>query len=140
MERYLQHHGVKGQKWGVRRYQNPDGSVTAAGKKRYNSDTNNYDTNRDILDSSYEFNLSFGNTKKYKEIEKRIDDALNKNNADEVDEAWKELEIETGKYTANKLLKKYGEERFRDHVAFLYKNDEAYKKELKELIDYYSRL
>ncbi|MBP5595209.1 MAG: hypothetical protein J6Y02_07490, partial [Pseudobutyrivibrio sp.] len=32
---YLAHHGILGQKWGVRRYQNPDGSLTAAGKKRY---------------------------------------------------------------------------------------------------------
>ena len=31
----LYHHGIKGMKWGVRRYQNPDGSLTAAGKKRY---------------------------------------------------------------------------------------------------------
>ncbi len=30
---YLEHHGVKGQKWGVRRYQNKDGSLTDAGKK-----------------------------------------------------------------------------------------------------------
>lgn len=28
------HHGVKGQKWGVRRYRNADGSLTPAGKKR----------------------------------------------------------------------------------------------------------
>ena len=34
----LMHHGIKGQKWGVRRYQNSDGSLTAAGKKRYGSD------------------------------------------------------------------------------------------------------
>ena len=32
----LAHHGIKGQRWGVRRFQNADGSLTAAGKKRVN--------------------------------------------------------------------------------------------------------
>ena len=31
----LYHHGIKGMKWGVRRYQNADGSLTAAGRLRY---------------------------------------------------------------------------------------------------------
>ena len=31
----LYHHGVKGQRWGIRRYQNKNGSLTAYGKKRY---------------------------------------------------------------------------------------------------------
>lgn len=35
----LQHHGIKGQKWGVRKYQYADGSLTPAGKKRYNQNT-----------------------------------------------------------------------------------------------------
>jgi hypothetical protein len=30
----LYHHGIKGQRWGVRRYQNADGSYTSAGKAR----------------------------------------------------------------------------------------------------------
>ena len=30
----LCHHGIKGMKWGIRRYQNKDGSLTPAGKKR----------------------------------------------------------------------------------------------------------
>lgn len=35
METYLAHHGIIGMKWGIRRYQNRDGSLTAAGRKRY---------------------------------------------------------------------------------------------------------
>ena len=34
----LRHHGIKGQRWGVRRYQNADGSLTAAGQRRYDRD------------------------------------------------------------------------------------------------------
>lgn len=35
---YLIHYGVLGQKWGVRRYQNEDGTLTDAGKSRYRTD------------------------------------------------------------------------------------------------------
>ena len=39
----LTHHGIVGQKWGIRRYQNKDGTLTEAGKKRYD---------RDVLDNN----------------------------------------------------------------------------------------
>lgn len=40
---YLAHHGILGMKWGVRRYQNKDGTLTGEGKKHYgSSDGNNH--------------------------------------------------------------------------------------------------
>ena len=41
---YLMHHGVKGMRWGIRRYQNKDGSLTNAGKKH----VSNYKTARSL--------------------------------------------------------------------------------------------
>jgi hypothetical protein len=60
MNKYeLYHYGVKGQKWGVRRYQNADGSLTTAGKKRLAKDIRNHfnkdrdwDTERRLADKN----------------------------------------------------------------------------------------
>ena len=35
METYLAHPGILGMKWGIRKYQNKDGTLTEAGKKHY---------------------------------------------------------------------------------------------------------
>lgn len=45
----LSHHGILGQKWGVRRYQNPDGSLTAEGRERYGSLGEHSKKNRNIF-------------------------------------------------------------------------------------------
>lgn len=42
----LYHHGIKGMKWGVRRYQKKDGSITEAGKKRYARDAREKEFNK----------------------------------------------------------------------------------------------
>lgn len=46
----LYHHGIKGMKWGVRRFQNDDGSLTSAGKKRYEA------SNKDLKTAAKKLN------------------------------------------------------------------------------------
>ena len=64
MENELYHFGIKGMRWGVRRYQNPDGSLTNAGKKRLKKGQ----TSNEETDSS--------NKSKTKTVKEMSDDEL----------------------------------------------------------------
>lgn len=58
----LYHHGILGQRWGVRRFQNPDGSLTSAGEKRYGDLSTGKQIERKLND--YDKAIAF-NTKDY---------------------------------------------------------------------------
>ncbi len=70
-EKSLSHHGIKGQKWGVRRFQYSDGTLTPAGKERYRTTSNRQDT----LKAAYHYANKYYSDKKYREM---ADNALNK--------------------------------------------------------------
>lgn len=79
-ENELYHWGIKGMKWGVRRYQNPDGSLTAAGRKRYtDKDGNlNADGKKKFGNSVKTKTESEAETPKRKSVKDMTDDELNK--------------------------------------------------------------
>lgn len=95
----LYHHGILGMKWGVRRYQNKDGSLTAAGRKRYSTEERienakaKYIGRRKAADANYEKasseyinRLSERNTRSflndYTDDDKKLDRAADKWSAD----------------------------------------------------------
>lgn len=56
---HLEHHGIKGQKWGVRRFENPDSTLTTKGKIRYGETSDLYNAKKGQLKSTMK---SMGNT------------------------------------------------------------------------------
>lgn len=52
MENDIYHFGIKGMKWGVRRYQNKDGSLTSDGKARYSDDYKRAHSGKSIKEMS----------------------------------------------------------------------------------------
>lgn len=78
----LYHHGIKGMRWGVRRFQNPDGSLTKAGMRRYGDKspyevtTSDGDTFRVSKGSKNNYNTRSSKvTKTWGQHNKEVDDA-----------------------------------------------------------------
>ena len=92
----LYHFGIKGQKWGIRRYQNPDGTLTEEGKQRYgNFDlgkyaVNNHKLSRRILTGD----IPLGSKRHYDKKEVRLQNKIEKRR-------------NSGKNVSQSLLRKY---------------------------------
>lgn len=95
----LRHHGVKGQKWGVRRYQKKDGSLTPAGKKRYYDDIGMYtkegreqrDANdRAIYEHALKIRAKISKSDEYKQAQSNLKKSLveNRENYTAARESW----------------------------------------------------
>lgn len=92
----LKHYGVLGMKWGIRRYQNADGSLTDKGKKHYGEN------------GKYEYKSA--NTKrleaKTQGLSKALDDAKASGNQTKADRLAKRLESTEGRRKASEILDK----------------------------------
>ena len=80
MDNELYHHGVKGQKWGVRRFQNKDGSLTLAGKKRALKMQNKYtELSNDKRYRDKHGNLTYAGRKKELKMKEKYSELTGKN-------------------------------------------------------------
>ena len=60
---YLEHHGILGQKWGVRRYQNKDGTLTKEGREKYykiDPNSGYYKNTQDRIDKGSKIGTAIG--------------------------------------------------------------------------------
>lgn len=94
METYLAHYGILGMKWGVRRYQNKDGTLTGAGKSRYRSNGNIKASARQDVKSMSDAELR-AYINRYN-LEKQYLDAVSKKC------------MQKGQFTADNVVRRFG--------------------------------
>ena len=105
----LYHWGIKGMKWGIRRYQNPDGSLTAAGKKRYtNPDGSLTEKGKKKFGNSVKSDAEIPKRKTVKDMtDEELDKAINRaRKEDEYNRLRPEPKAETKNENYKKLMTK----------------------------------
>ena len=132
MSNYIKHHGIKGQKWGVRRFQNKNGSFTAAGKKRYNDDE--YDEEREAYEKEAAARSGVKYVRKTKK-EREAEDAENERKFNarlEKDTAAQKRTEDKMKEIDKKLQAKYDLSSMEDLDKYYKEYDEAWFEILAE--------
>ena len=118
----LKHYGIKGMKWGVRRFQNSDGSLTADGKKRYSGDNlkdiqKQVNQGKNVVDGVKKTKTKAAEKQHEKKIksdlsqmsDKELRDIVNRLNMEErYTQVMKSRGVETGKSRADKILEYAG--------------------------------
>ena len=118
----LKHYGIKGMKWGVRRFQNSDGSLTPEGRKRYDSDDlketqKKVEKGKAMVDGVKKTRTKAAEKQHEKKIksdlsqmsDKELRDIVNRLNMEErYTQVMKSRGVETGKNRADKILEYAG--------------------------------
>lgn len=154
----LSHHGIKGQKWGVRRFQNEDGTLTPEGRKHYGYDDDivlkkgtgvtRY-SNEEVLDNKRKY-VSLTNTDDMREYdyyarEGFLDLDLSKDTYSYDYELTKDAKVASARQVSDYIVSKYGDKPIKELIkdadsAFSYYGKDFYNKvkntKLKDIYNY----
>lgn len=136
-ENTLEHHGILGQKWGIRRFQNPDGSLTEEGKIRYNKDS------QKLVELSTSIAQLEDLTRKY-DLRNALENAKNNNTKILMNKDARELWAYTYHLALN-LEKKYAKDNISTEIRTLddgtdYVVSSIYDEKLGGAVKYYEPL
>ena len=140
METYLMHHGIKGQKWGNRRFQYEDGSLTPEGRKRYGGVYSRREEKYTNKANRYKYGgkkfsdpdvtRKINNSKKV--LKSEASDKKIMANRSENREKWATKYINAGNKKYNDIIKNYAKNKSLAKMSKDYKKSDAYKKAAKE--------
>lgn len=107
MSTYLIHHGIKGQRWGVRRFQDAAGDLTAAGKARYFERRKRRDEENGIVRDNYDSGRNWHNANvSEKKRFNNTDRGINASRKHRM--AHGKALVESGETTGSRILKRFG--------------------------------
>ena len=159
MENELKHWGVLGMKWGVRRYQNPDGTLTSEGKKRYGvssmtksgvrlankMDKKLYKVNK--METKVMRARSKISSKITNRYDKKINKAMKKGYSDKVSKLQNKKQIRLKDYNDgtkvmqkgydeySKIISKYRNVKLKSYNDRTFKKDQKYKRAVKNYVN-----
>lgn len=102
---HLSHHGIKGQKWGRRRWQNEDGTLTKAGKERYYGESDSRDTaqtDEEMINATKSYN-AYNN---YVKAQKQYNENQKLENESEDDKKLRELKEDNERFNIQQQYKR----------------------------------